>query len=417
MFGRRIYTRYLQARRIREEAATLADRRPNPYLPAGQMPNSYDHLSNGEEFEYRDAAGLSYIANYSKGLPHDCMGEVDRIAYEAMLRALTSGGFGQFEQIPLGTTPGGLKLVNPQAGLAFDLEGPDAQSLIMPPAPRIDGPENAGEMGELYWMAVCRDVNFHEYGTNAGTDASPFGTSRTGDAAASLNTEFSVFRGPKVGGTVTSVITPATPGKPPVQATLFRGITRGDLIGPYISQFLLKDIPYVTQTVQQRYLTAPTNPATGRPDDFLTAFPDWLNAQNGAPPPGSPPNSQPRPVPPARYISNLRDLATYVHFDRLYEEYLNAVLILLNILPSAPFDRGNPYVRSRTQDGFATFGPPHILTLVAEVANRALKAVWFQKWGFIDDCDRRNLGDASMSICSAFHHCYVPLPYLPDGTQ
>jgi len=77
-------------------------------------------------------------------------------------------------------------------------------------------------------------------------------------------------------------------------------------------------------------------------------------------------------------MRNLRDIATYVHFDALYEAYLNACLILLGM--RAPFDPGNPYVDSRNQDGFGTFGAPHILTLVPEVATRALKAVWYQKW-------------------------------------
>src|SRR5204862_5204506 len=45
-----------------------------------------------------------------------------------------------------------------------------------------------------------------------------------------------------------------------------------------------------------------------------------------------------------------------------------------------PFDRNNPYEKSNTQAGFGTFGPPHIAALVCEVATRALKAVWFQKW-------------------------------------
>jgi hypothetical protein len=87
--------------------------------------------------------------------------------------------------------------------------------------------------------------------------------------------------------------------------------------------------------------------------------------------------------PQRRFIRNLRDLANYVHFDALYEAYLNACLILLNIrAPFDPaFDPGNPYILSRTQDGFGTFGAPHILSLVTEVATRALKAVWFQKWG------------------------------------
>jgi hypothetical protein len=33
--------------------------------------------------------------------------------------------------------------------------------LVIPPAPRIDGFEAACEMAELYWMALCRDVNFN----------------------------------------------------------------------------------------------------------------------------------------------------------------------------------------------------------------------------------------------------------------
>ena len=41
---------------------------------------------------------------------------------------------------------------------------------------------------------------------------------------------------------------------------------------------------------------------------------------------------------------------------------------------------GNPYNTSRTQTGFGTFGPPHFASLLAEVATRALKAVWYQKW-------------------------------------
>ena len=56
----------------------------------------------------------------------------------------------------------------------------------------------------------------------------------------------------------------------------------------------------------------------------------------------------------------------------------NACLLLLGW--KAPFDDGNPYQASATQMGFGTFGPPHIQALVCEVATRALKAVWFQKW-------------------------------------
>jgi hypothetical protein len=165
----RIYTRRTEARKLREEAAELAFLRPHP-----------DHLNNGEEAEYRrpfpppppaNNGGLSYIANYSKALPHNRFGEVDQEAYRGLLRALHNGNPDQFEQIRLGRPDTGLNLTNPQSGLAFDLEGPDAQAVTMPPAPRIDSPENSAEMGELYWMALLRDVSFTDYGTGANTDA------------------------------------------------------------------------------------------------------------------------------------------------------------------------------------------------------------------------------------------------------
>jgi hypothetical protein len=70
-----------------------------------------------------------------------------------------------------------------------------------------------------------------------------------------------------------------------------------------------------------------------------------------------------------------------VHYDALYEAYVNACISLLS--SGAPFDRGIPFLEEDAfdkQQGFAHFGGPHILTLVAEVATRALKAVRYQKF-------------------------------------
>ncbi len=366
----RIYTRRTEARKLREEAAELAFLRPHP-----------DHISNGEEAEYRRPNGeLSYIANYSKGLRHNALGEVIPRSYRSLLRPLHSGNPDHFEEILLGRLAG-LDLTNPQSGLAFDLEGPDAQAVTVPPAPRLDSPENSAEMGELYWMALLRDVSFTDYGTGANTDAptAAFPGGPTTDAASSLTNEFSDFRGPK---DAASNVTPNT---------LFRGFTRGDLVGPYVSQFLLignEDPPplgltpadglitYGTLKIDQRQRTV-LSPAAGG-SDYLTTFPDWLAVQRGRDDKGADIID-----PQRRFICNLRDLANYVHFDALYEAYLNACLILLSLLPppsAPPFDPGNPYGDSRTQEGFGTFGAPHVLSLLTEVATRALKAVWFQKW-------------------------------------
>ncbi|MDQ3895745.1 MAG: vanadium-dependent haloperoxidase [Actinomycetota bacterium] len=321
--------RRTRAREVRREAADLAFDLP----PA-------KHTTNGEEVEYGRP-----IANYSKGLPHDAAGIVTPAAYSALRKALSSGDPDDFEAIPLGT-PGGRKLTNPQSGLAFDLEGPDAQAVTLAPAPRIDSAQSSAELGELYWMALLRDVRFRDYGTDPDVAA----------AVADLNTSFSDFRGPRDGGVV-------TPG------TLFRGTCPGDLVGPYVSQFLVKDVQFGSFRYHQRQQTV----APGL--NFLTTFADWLNAQNGGPFVPEVVSTAPAA---ARYIRNLRDLTHYVHVDALYEAYLNACLILLDL--KAPFDPANPYQTSTNQEGFGTWGPPHILSLVTEVATRALKAVWYQKW-------------------------------------
>lgn len=312
------------ARDIRREAAQLAYERPLP-----------DHPCNGEEDDY---AGTC-IANFSKGLPHNSLGEVNPAAYNALLAALASGNPNDFEAIPLG---GVRPLRNPQAGLAFDLEGPDSHHLAIRPVPRLDGPENSAEAAELYWMALARDVRFTDYAS------SPLIVQAATDLSA-----FSDFRGPKQAGQVTP-------------ATIFRGNTPDDLAGPYLSQFLLKECPFGSLTISQRQQTV----VAGL--DYLMAFQDWRAIQNGAV------AGQDRFDSQRRYIRNGRDLGQYVHVDALYEAYLNACLILLGM--GVPFDPGNPYATTTKQDAFATWGGPHILSLVTEVATRALKAVWYQKW-------------------------------------
>jgi membrane-associated phospholipid phosphatase len=370
------FSRRKISRRIREEAAEIAFLRPHP-----------GHPNNGDENDY---SNRNYIGNYSKGLPHfDCgdplnlIGEVKPQPYRRMLRALASGQPYFFGRIPLGGTR---RLVNPQSGLAFDLEGPDSHALRMPPAPRLDSQEAAGEMVELYWMARLRDVNFGN-GDFAATPGSMI------EIAAAELSNLPIFNGPKeVAGGMLKV----TPH------TIFRGFTRGDRIGPYVSQFLLQGTE--SDLLHPRPTDPPLDPLTLRyitygsiridqkqrtilPGDFLTNFEDWLNGEQGVN--SIPPNDQAcgnNYDPTRRYIRNMRDLANYVHFDDLPQEFWNAALILQHLeapckpMPRGPVDRGNPYVSSENQDGFGTLGDPNILALIGEVTTRALKAAWFQKW-------------------------------------
>jgi hypothetical protein len=369
--ARRVEERRLAAREIRDEASALGAARRHD-----------EHANNNDEVAYptRLLAG-----NYSKSLKHDALGHPDAGSYGTLMRALESRDPADFEEIILASSTA-LKLTNPQAGLAFDIAGPDAQSLTLPPAPAFDSDVAAHEMGELYWMAVARDVLFSTYGSDPDVAA----------AVASLNNEF-----PRFGGTV-----------PVTAQNVFRGIYPGEQAGPYVSQFLLKGntdvrkpnglgldanegfISYGARVIDQRLI-----PATAGVD-YLTDFPTWLDVQNGVDKRGLDSFDTTR-----RFIRTLRDGATFVHFDQVVDAFYNAAWILMSEPTGSQLihqagvtgrpqvdtefspDQGNPYNPpgtpgdSRTQAGFATFGPIHLLQALSEVLGRALRATWWQKWG------------------------------------
>jgi hypothetical protein len=204
-----------------------------------------NNLTNGDEQAYPN-----HIASFTKTLPHNQLGEVDSKAYAQLTRALDSGLEDDFAAIPLGGT---VKLQDPQAAFCFDLFGADSHQLALPPPPAFASAEIAGEITELYWQALTRDVPFAEYGTN----------SLVGQALDDLN-RLSDFRGPKVNSRVTA-------------GTLFRGLTPGDMKGPYVSQLLAKPIPFGAAQVVQQYRV----PQSGL--DYMTAFNEWLSVENGIP--------------------------------------------------------------------------------------------------------------------------------------
>jgi hypothetical protein len=64
--------------------------------------------------------------------------------------------------------------------------------------------------------------------------------------------------------------------------------------------------------------------------------------------------------------------------DVLYQAYFTAFLVLVGI--GAPLNPGNPYNKSKTENGFGTFGGPDFAATLGAVAIMALNAVWYQKW-------------------------------------
>ncbi len=293
---------------------------------------------NADESLYADLRG-----NFFKTLPQNDFAEVDLTAHAAFKKALGSGLSADFAAITL--APGAVrKLVNPQAAYSFEMTGGDPQQSRIAPAPAFASATQAAEMGEVYWQALTRDVPCTDYGTH----------SLIAQAVSDLN-GFSAKVGPTQSGSI-------TPG------TLFRGETPGDLNGPYISQFLLKPVPFGPAVFEQRYHA----PVAG--SSFMTTRPEFLAVQRGANP------STAAVFDTASFfIYNGRMLAEYVHSYFSFQAFMNAALIMLSYGPAA-LSPSNPYLALTNQAGFATLGGPDILDQVARAANIGLKTAWYQKW-------------------------------------
>lgn len=299
-----------------------------------------DQLDNNDESLY---ASSRYLASFTKTLPCNSFGEVDPSAMQTLITAMESGAASDFNAIPQASAAQ-RGLANPQGAFKKEPSGLDGHASRIAPSHTFNSSKLAGEMVELYWQAIVRDIPFEDYGSNSLVSA----------AVSDLNG-------------LTHTPAAASHGTTTAQ-NLFRGETPGDLVGPYISQFLWQDYSFGSIDVVQKYQTPHSN------SDFMTTTSSWLEIQRGVAPQVSPQFETQK-----RYIYNNAALAEYVHRDVSFQAYLQAGLILLSYGPGA-LDPSNPYASIANQGAFVSHGPPYILDLITKAANAALNAAWFQKW-------------------------------------
>ncbi len=307
------------------------------------------HTTNGDEQRYADKS-----ASYSKGLLQDDIGIVNQGAWASFKKALASGSMTDWENIIIG----GTRTQNgPQGSYAFDLECADSAQFgnapffkdpngfpAVPPFDQISSAFYGTQLIEQYWGALLRDVAFTDYESNDVAIA----------AAAELSS-LSTYRGPRDGnGTVTPNL-------------LFRGTFPGDTVGPYMSQCMITPTALGNQVLPQQMATYTAG------TDFMTDPITFQQVQNGIST-GLTLQTDSNLV----YMHNGRNLASWTHNDVLYQGYFVAMLVLNTI--NCPLNPGTPYIGSKTQNGFSTFGGPDFAATVGEVAARALNKVWFQKW-------------------------------------
>jgi hypothetical protein len=307
------------------------------------------HTTNGDENRYPD-----HSASYSKGLLQDDIGVVNSGAWASFKKALKSGKNSDFEAIIIGGTR---TLNGPQGAYAFDMEGLDSVQFgnapspgdptglpVVPPFDQISSAAYGAQLIEMYWASLLRDVAFTDYTTNA-----------TAGAAAAELTTLPDYRGPRdSSGNVTPDL-------------LFRGNFPGETIGPYMSQFMITPTSFGQQPIDQLMNTYLPN------IDYMYDTTTFLQVQNGI---STGLTNQLDPT--RRYLHDGRGLSAWTHVDQLYQGYLVAFLVLSTL--KAPVNPGNPYIGSKTQNGFCTFGPPDYAASQGEAAARSLDRVWYQKW-------------------------------------
>lgn len=328
------------------------------------------HPNNGDEARYENRIGTD-----TRGLPHNERGEVDLAAYETLRHALETQDPADFEQVTLGGTR---KLAGVFGTLAINTTGVAAQQVTIPAAPALASAEKAAEGVESYWQSLLRDVPFSEYRSDT--------TNELVLAAAKELDGLSGYTGPRnADGRVTPEV-------------LFRGSARyvdtsdpsgrtartitpaGVLDGPYISQFILQDIPYGAQYI----------PATlrvqlpGKDNDFLANYDEWLANQNGA---AATRKIQFDPV--RRYLAYGRDLAEYAHGGA--PSFWGASQILGTAVSTDPlivgginaaFSPTNPYLKAITKvsSGSGSFNLAYVQSFLPLATSREIRANYWAKW-------------------------------------
>jgi hypothetical protein len=327
------------------------------------------HPNNGDDERYDNRIGSD-----TRGLPHNERGEVDLAAYDKLLYALSTQQVADFEEVPLGGTR---KLAGLLGTLALSTSGLGSQQTTIPPAPALASAEKAAEVVESYWQSLLRDVPFSEYRNDTSNELVL--------AAVEEINGLSGFTGPRdESGKVTPEL-------------LFRGTARyvdpsdttgrtaksvvppGVTVGPYISQFILQDLPYGATYVPGKLRLQKLS----QENDFLTSYEEWLANQNGA--------AATRAIQfdeTLRYLAHGRDLAEYAHGGA--PSFWGASQLLGVAASKNPLIVGgwgaalsptNPYSKiQKVSAGSGSFNLTYIQAFLPISTVREIRANYWAKW-------------------------------------
>lgn len=317
-----------------------------------------DKKTNGDFQKYKN---YHYNGSFHKAFLHDSTTGTltNNTEFLKMINSISNNDAKTLATVNLNPASE-IKLVNPTASMSTVLAGIPQCNIttnIFAVPPTLSSHYSAAEMVEMYCHAIARDVPFIDYST------SPVITKVLGFMNATQ-----VFK---------YLPDYANPGLINLK-NLFKGISQVELVGPYISQLLLLNVPMGVSLLEQKYGCPPTKTfaiANGINVEWGRNNSEMIKIQNGTIstlPAATPANQFVK-----KYIFSGRCLAETVHVDPLYGNYFNAALMLSGL--GAPI---NPTLPSYiNQSWFATgAGGPNIQCMIAEAAGLALKHAWYWKW-------------------------------------
>ena len=329
------------------------------------------------------------ILLHTKGFKHTTDYKVSNYdTYREYVKRMLHHDTREIENIGINPASG-MKLVDPNCKFTKSACLPTPTTYTPQPFPEWGSIDSMGQLAEIYMMSWLRDISFDDF-TN------------TSHPQYSLITQCCTMLNTLMGSQ--SQYTPILPATP---ANLFRGQTKGDKLGCYISQFMLyrprwnlntsvlltipafqPHMDNIHHYYTDKFYNIPMKGAadivhtntTRRTEYGLTAT-EFLNIEDGQYANHTYPGSFKPFLTNKRHILTPRDLTTIVHADYPCELAMRAAEILLSY--RCPLNKHNPYrmnILSGETGPFVLFSGAELYNLIGEVTREALRLVWYYKY-------------------------------------
>ena len=329
----------------------VTDRQTQAFAVVNQAASAqFDYINQGtKKFDLRtySTGGKTYYPwLFSKTLKHDDNGLTTVEDLDRLIKvSATNGSIESIQDVALSQDPNKTrKLEGIATGNSFWIRGCETQLYDTGPEFLLaDSLTNVGEMIEVYEKSLLRDTSFNDIQLETGGDVSR--------ALTSINNY----------NTLSAYLGPVSSSNTITGQELFRGIGKDELIGPYVSQYLVLPYSYNGISIEQKYQVE---------NDVLETvdYTNYLNIQRGIV--GGSPNYAGF----SRYAYSGRILGSIVHNDPMYWAYYNACLI------SKQNGLELEYNGDNVTSAWTDQGTPDLLSAIGEVALGALRVAWNSKF-------------------------------------